>query len=88
MTRRFWISLVLTLPVFVIAMAEMIPGQPLQKLLPTRFLTRRSHTGRRGRWSGGSRTMRTVAMAGDGVVHVGAPWVPVPMWPWKAPGLP
>lgn len=37
MTRRFWISLVLTLPVFVIAMAEMIPDQPLQKLLPTRF---------------------------------------------------
>ncbi len=29
MTRRFWISLVLTLPVFGIAMGEMLPGNPL-----------------------------------------------------------
>jgi Cu+-exporting ATPase len=29
MTRRFWISFVLTLPVFSIAMAEMLPGRPL-----------------------------------------------------------
>ena len=28
MTRRFWVSLALTAPVFGIAMAEMIPGQP------------------------------------------------------------
>jgi len=29
MTRRFWLSLVCTLPVFGIAMAEMLPGSPL-----------------------------------------------------------
>ena len=29
MTRRFWLSLALTLPVFVVAMGEMIPGNPL-----------------------------------------------------------
>ena len=32
MTRRFWASLVLTLPVFVIAMADLIPGRPLAGL--------------------------------------------------------
>ncbi len=31
MSRRFWISLLLTLPVFVLAMAEMLPGQPLHR---------------------------------------------------------
>ena len=31
MTRRFWVSLALTAPVFGIAMAEMIPGQPLAR---------------------------------------------------------
>jgi len=30
MTRRFWISLILTIPVFLIAMSEHIPGRPLQ----------------------------------------------------------
>jgi Cu+-exporting ATPase len=30
MTRRFRISLVFTIPVFLLAMSEMIPGQPLQ----------------------------------------------------------
>jgi Cu+-exporting ATPase len=34
MTRRFWISLALTLPVFLLAMSEMIPGLPLQHALP------------------------------------------------------
>jgi Cu+-exporting ATPase len=29
MTRRFWVSLALTLPVFAIAMGEMLPGNPL-----------------------------------------------------------
>jgi len=29
MTRRFWVSLALTVPVFAIAMAEMLPGSPL-----------------------------------------------------------
>ena len=31
MTRRFWIGLALTLPIFLLAMSEMIPGQPVQK---------------------------------------------------------
>lgn len=30
MSRRFWISAALTLPVFGVAMSEMIPGQPLR----------------------------------------------------------
>ena len=30
MQRRFWISLVLTAPVFLLAMSEMLPGQPVQ----------------------------------------------------------
>ena len=30
MTRRFWISLILTAPVFAIGMSDLIPGQPLQ----------------------------------------------------------
>ncbi|MDQ1536217.1 MAG: P-type Cu+ transporter, partial [Actinomycetota bacterium] len=33
MTRHFWISLVLTLPVFVLGMAEVLPGQPLKNVL-------------------------------------------------------
>ena len=33
MTRRFWISLVLTVPIVVLAMAEFIPGQPLRELI-------------------------------------------------------
>jgi Cu+-exporting ATPase len=38
MTRRFWGSLVLTLPIFSIAMSEMIPGQPLQRAVPIHTL--------------------------------------------------
>jgi Cu+-exporting ATPase len=34
MTRRFWISALLTLPLFVYAMGDMIPGQPLEQLVP------------------------------------------------------
>jgi Cu+-exporting ATPase len=34
MTQRFRISLALTLPVFLIAMSEMIPGRPLDGVLP------------------------------------------------------
>jgi Cu+-exporting ATPase len=30
MTRRFWMSAALSLPLFVLAMSDMIPGQPLQ----------------------------------------------------------
>jgi Cu+-exporting ATPase len=38
MSRRFWISLALTLPVFGIAMSEMLPGEPLQHAVSTRWL--------------------------------------------------
>ncbi|MBS1789989.1 MAG: heavy metal translocating P-type ATPase [Acidobacteria bacterium] len=39
MKRRFWISLALTLPVFLLAMSEMIPGQPVQLALGHRLVT-------------------------------------------------
>jgi Cu+-exporting ATPase len=39
MQRRFWISLALTIPVFIAAMGEMIPGQPLQHLARQRTWT-------------------------------------------------
>ena len=35
MRRRFWISAVLTLPLFVYAMSEMVPGAPFADILPT-----------------------------------------------------
>ena len=38
MTRRFWISLVLSVPVLFLAMSEMIPGQPVQQALSLRLL--------------------------------------------------
>jgi P-type Cu+ transporter len=38
MTRRFWLSLILTVPLFFLAMAEMIPGRPLRHLLPAGWL--------------------------------------------------
>jgi len=34
MTRRFRIAVVLTIPVFVLGMSDLIPGQPLQQWLP------------------------------------------------------
>ncbi len=34
MRRRFWVSALLTLPLFVYAMGEIIPGQPLEGLVP------------------------------------------------------
>ncbi|WP_082989772.1 copper-transporting P-type ATPase [Woeseia oceani] len=34
MTRRFWVSTILTLPLFIYAMGDMIPGQPLEHLVP------------------------------------------------------
>jgi Cu+-exporting ATPase len=37
MRRRFWISAALTLPLFVYAMGDVIPGQPLADLVPVRF---------------------------------------------------
>ena len=39
MTRRFWTSVVLSVPVLFLAMSEVIPGQPIQKVLSPRFLT-------------------------------------------------
>jgi P-type Cu+ transporter len=33
MTRRFWISVALTVPLLAIAMADMVPGMPVQHLL-------------------------------------------------------
>ncbi len=35
MTRRFWLSLVFTAPVFVIAMGDLLPGRPVSAVLPT-----------------------------------------------------
>ena len=40
MTRRFWVSLALTVPVFAIAMAEMLPGSPLAAHFAPATLTR------------------------------------------------
>src|SRR5215510_3934529 len=39
MKRRFWVSVTLTLPVLLLAMSEMIPGQPIQHALSPRPLT-------------------------------------------------
>src|SRR5215831_10504386 len=38
MTRRFWICLALTAPIFFFAMSDMIPGQPIKGVLPSKFL--------------------------------------------------
>ncbi len=38
MSRRLWISLALTLPVFGIAMSEMLPGEPLESAVSARWL--------------------------------------------------
>jgi P-type Cu+ transporter len=39
MTRRFWISTALSLPLFIVAMSDMVSGQPLQHILSPRLLT-------------------------------------------------
>ncbi len=39
MSRRFWISLILTVPILLGAMSEMIPGQPVQHLISGRRIT-------------------------------------------------
>lgn len=39
MTRRFWVSLIFTVPLFLLAMSEMIPGSPVQHSFSARFLT-------------------------------------------------
>ena len=38
MTRRFWISAALSLPLLVLAMSDMLPGQPVQRLVSQRLL--------------------------------------------------
>jgi len=38
MARRFWISLLFTAPAFLLAMSDMIPGQPLQHNVSSQFL--------------------------------------------------
>ncbi len=39
MQRRLWVSAALTVPVFVLAMGDMLPGQPLDALAPRRTLS-------------------------------------------------
>jgi Cu+-exporting ATPase len=39
MTRRFWISTALTLPLILIEMSDMIRDQPLQRVMPAAFRT-------------------------------------------------
>jgi Cu+-exporting ATPase len=36
MSRRFWIGLILTLPLLAFVMGDMLPGQPLRHLIPPR----------------------------------------------------
>jgi Cu+-exporting ATPase len=38
MTRRFWISVVLTIPLLAAAMADMLPGMPVEHALPNGWL--------------------------------------------------
>src|ERR1700691_3806751 len=38
MTRRFWSSVVLTIPLLVLGMSDLIPGQPIQYLLSARAM--------------------------------------------------
>ncbi len=38
MTRRFWISTLLTIPLLGIAMVDMLPGMPVQRVLPGGWL--------------------------------------------------
>jgi Cu+-exporting ATPase len=38
MTRRFWIGLVLTLPLLAFVMGDMLPGAPLRHLIPGRLM--------------------------------------------------
>jgi Cu+-exporting ATPase len=34
MTRRFWVGVALTIPLLVLAMSDLLPGRPLERLLP------------------------------------------------------
>jgi Cu+-exporting ATPase len=39
MRRRFWFSVVLSVPVFLIGMSDLVPGQPLQQVISMKSLT-------------------------------------------------
>jgi P-type Cu+ transporter len=39
MTRRFWVSVALAIPLIAIEMSDMIPGQPLQRAMPASWRT-------------------------------------------------
>jgi Cu+-exporting ATPase len=38
MSRRFWVSLALTIPVLILGMSDLIPGQPIQRFLSMRAI--------------------------------------------------
>jgi Cu+-exporting ATPase len=38
MTRRFWIAVILAIPVFALGMSDLIPAQPLQQMVSTRTM--------------------------------------------------
>ena len=38
MTRRFWIAVILAIPVFALGMSDLIPGQPLQQMVSMRTM--------------------------------------------------
>jgi Cu+-exporting ATPase len=38
MTRRFWVGVVLSAPIVVLAMSDLIPGQPIQRAISPRLL--------------------------------------------------
>ena len=37
LTKKFWIALIFTIPIFILAMGEMIPGNPLLGWLPAKY---------------------------------------------------
>jgi len=39
MSRRFWIGLGLTLPLLLLAMSDLIPGEPMMKIIPFRLMS-------------------------------------------------
>ena len=39
MTRRFWVGVVLSAPIALLAMSDMIPGQPVQRIVSPRLLS-------------------------------------------------
>ena len=38
MTRRFWVGVVLTVPLLLIAMSDFVPGNPLERIVSMRAL--------------------------------------------------